>query len=87
MSKADKAKIDLALSALNGDQKKLHAEAVAEGYKDELCPECGVVFLAFHHFIRCQSETCPMKLRDKGGHAPTFLEMLENGVPGGKKTP
>jgi hypothetical protein len=87
MTKACCAKIDQALSAMNENEKKLHAQALAEGYKDELCPECGVVFLAFHHFIRCQSETCPMKLRDGGGHAPTFLEMLENGVPGGKTSP
>jgi len=35
-----------------------------EGYKDEYCPKCGVLYLACEHFIRCDhaanGEGCPM---------------------------
>jgi hypothetical protein len=34
------------------------AEALKEGYKNEVC-SCGVVFLAFHHFTTCSRENCP----------------------------
>jgi len=34
-------------------------EAVAEGYKSEIC-SCGVTFLAFHHYVDCRKEGCPM---------------------------
>lgn len=34
-------------------------EAVAEGYKAEVC-SCGATFLAFSHFVRCQVGECPM---------------------------
>ena len=33
-------------------------EAVAEGYQSEVC-ECGLIFLAFHHFTTCREEGCP----------------------------
>lgn len=36
------------------------AEAVAEGYKSEICGQCGACFLAFHHWTTCQQEGCPM---------------------------
>lgn len=42
----------------------LHAEAIAQGYKDETCSRCGTVFLAHIHFIRCNARPCPM-LPDK----------------------
>lgn len=35
------------------------AEAVAEGYKSEVC-ECGAVFCAFHHYTNCRHPRCPM---------------------------
>ena len=34
-----------------------------EGYKDEFCPECGRLFMAHEHFIRCDKvrhKECPM---------------------------
>jgi len=33
-------------------------EAKAEGYKSEVC-ECGITFLAFHHYTTCKKEGCP----------------------------
>jgi hypothetical protein len=38
-----------------------HDEAIAAGYKDEMCPKCGTLFAAQIHFIRCDAEPCPMK--------------------------
>jgi hypothetical protein len=43
------------------DIAKLHAEAIAEGYRDETCSKCGVEFLAHIHFIRCDATPCPMR--------------------------
>lgn len=43
------------------ERDRLHAEAIAEGYKDETCPKCGTLFEAHIHFIRCDAESCPMK--------------------------
>jgi len=37
-----------------------HAEALAQGYKDETCSKCGTVFLAHIHFVRCHAKPCPM---------------------------
>ena len=40
------------------------AEALKEGYKDEICPKCKILFIAHHHFIRCahaiNDTGCPM---------------------------
>lgn len=33
-------------------------QALAEGYLNETC-SCGCVYLAFHHFTRCNAEGCP----------------------------
>jgi len=41
--------------------EQLHAEAVAQGYKDEICSRCGAEFLAHIHFVRCDADPCPMK--------------------------
>ena len=43
----------------NIDFEKKHAESLAEGYKDETC-ECGLVYLAFHHYVACRKQGCPM---------------------------
>lgn len=47
------------------EEQRLIAEAVAEGYPDvdQSCPdpECLRVFKNYHHYVRCDSETCPMK--------------------------
>ena len=80
----DAAKIAETLALLDDKQRKLHARAIKEGCKDEVCPECGIVLLAYQHFLPCRSSTCPMKLRDDTGHAPNLLEMLDKGVPGSK---
>jgi hypothetical protein len=42
------------------DLVKLQAEAEAQGYVDETCPKCGTVLKAYHHFIRCDANPCPM---------------------------
>jgi hypothetical protein len=42
------------------DTERLHAEALANGYKDETCSRCGAEFLAHIHFIRCDHRPCPM---------------------------
>ena len=52
-------------------EDELHQEALAQGYKDETCSECKMLFLAHKHLIRCDSTTCPMK--DGKG---TLLEQL-----------
>jgi len=41
-------------------QDELHAEAIAEGYKDETCAKCGTLHLAHKHFILCYERPCPM---------------------------
>lgn len=33
-------------------------EALDEGYKNETC-ECGLTFLAFHHYTTCKKDGCP----------------------------
>ncbi len=40
------------------DWEKRLNQAKAEGYKSEKC-ECGVVYLAFHHFTTCRDPDCP----------------------------
>ena len=42
-----------------------HRKCIEEdGYKDEFCPKCGVLYLACEHFIRCDhalnGSGCPM---------------------------
>lgn len=43
------------------DMDTNHQEALDEGYKDEVCPKCGTVFLAHHHFVKCPEKSCPMR--------------------------
>ena len=43
------------------DIDALQREALAEGYKDETCPKCGIEFKAYIHFVRCDADRCPMK--------------------------
>ena len=50
-------------------RKKL-AEAEAEGYKNEVC-ECGLVYLAFHHYVTCRRKECPFSC------GKTLLEMWQ----------
>lgn len=59
----------------------LHNEGVKEGYKAEVClaEACGAVFLAHHHFTRCNRNDCPMN--DGQG---TMLERMERAL---KETP
>jgi hypothetical protein len=37
-----------------------HAQALADGYKDETCPKCGTLFEAHIHFVHCTARPCPM---------------------------
>lgn len=45
---------------MDEEEKRRHDEAIAEGYKDETCPQCGATLLAHHHFIRCGNRPCAM---------------------------
>lgn len=36
-------------------------QALAEGYKDEICSRCKKLFEAHIHWIRCDANPCPMK--------------------------
>lgn len=54
------------------DVSALHQEAIGEGYKDEVCPKCGAIFLAHHHLLDCPDRDCPMK----GNDGKSILEML-----------
>lgn len=74
---ADEQRIAAAIGELDARGKELYVEALGQGYKNEICPECGAVFLAHHHLTRCQSPTCPMKARGVDGKLePTILEQL-----------
>ena len=56
-------KIQKVIKALTPDLIEKHREALAEGYKDEVCPKCEQVFLSHHHFVNCiyaHCEDCPM---------------------------
>ncbi len=46
---------------MNPDIAQLHADAIAQGYKDETCSRCGTEFLAHIHFVRCKADPCPMR--------------------------
>lgn len=63
----DQIRIENFINALDDNAKKLHEEALEEGYEDKICPKCGVVFLAHHHFVRCEYAklgTCAMVKSD-----------------------
>lgn len=62
-------KIDIAISALTPESKVEHDKCLGEGYKDEVCSKCGVVFLAHIHFIQCEDKPCPMS------SGKSFLDM------------
>ena len=68
-------RIAATIQTLTPEIKKMHSVALAEGFKDEVCPLSETVFLAHHHFTRCQRPECPMVSRDqKGNRNPTMLE-------------
>ena len=48
-------KISAAIGELDDNDRTLHAEALEEGYKDEVCPktDCEIVLLAHKHFLLC----------------------------------
>jgi len=48
-------------------------KAEAEGYLNEVC-ECGMVFLAFHHYTTCEDKKCPFS------DGVTMLERMENSL-------
>lgn len=45
---------------MNADNSTLREQALAEGYKDEVCPKCGTLFEAQIHLVRCDARPCPM---------------------------
>jgi hypothetical protein len=52
--------------------------ALANGYKNEICLECGTTFLAFHHLVKCTKafdNSCPMVAKGE----PTLLERTFEG--------
>lgn len=50
---------EAAIDALEDEEAR--ARAVAEGYKDEKCPDCGRLFRAHVHFVFCgKQQACPM---------------------------
>lgn len=51
------------------------AEALEQGYKDEMCVKCGSTFCAFMHFIHCNRKDCPI-VDNKG----TLLERLTQAI-------
>ena len=60
-----------------GEFRLRKEQAEKEGYKNEVCGECGGVFLAFHHFLTCRQDGCPM--RDQSGKSVLdhMVESLE----------
>ncbi len=65
---------------MTADEKERHAKAIKEGYKDEVCPreDCRTVLLAFHHFLRCNPNTCPMI----GDNKKSLLTRLQEHIDG-----
>jgi len=59
------------LDEMTANEAELRAAAIEEGYKDEVCADCGVVFLAHHHFVSCPRLDCPMK-----DGKPSLLDQL-----------
>jgi hypothetical protein len=55
---------------------------LAEGYKNETC-ECGVTYLAFHHFTTCREEGCPFS--DGVSLLDRMKESCESSEPSGTK--
>lgn len=56
-------KIKVAIENLSPELLEKHKEAIAEGFKDKVCPKCDVAYLAHHHFIACTLAhigECPM---------------------------
>lgn len=67
---------------MSADIARLHAEALAEGYKDETCSRCSTEFLAHIHFIRCAFDSCPMRsTKDPRALLEQFLFPQEGETP------
>lgn len=63
-------RLKLALNNLSPELKVEHDKCIAEGLKDEFCPKCDRLFLAHHHFVRCNEKSCPMS------NGVSFLDMM-----------
>ena len=50
----NKRKIKNSIKNLTPELIIEHNKCLAEGFKDKVCPKCGVVYLAHHHFINCE---------------------------------
>jgi len=60
-------KVKTEVNKLGPKETVLHNEALEDGYKDEICPKCGIVFLAHFHFVNCEKihcGECPMVAKD-----------------------
>jgi hypothetical protein len=47
----------------DADYRQKESEAVAEGFKAEVC-SCGRCLPACVHWVRCNLDKCPMKTKD-----------------------
>lgn len=81
-SAGDQKKIADYIATLGKEDQDRYQVAVAEGYKDEVCPGCSTVLLAFHHFIRCSKENCPMRAKSSDGTPePSLLHQILGSSP------
>lgn len=67
-------RIENAIALLDDATRLEHDKCIAEGLKDEICPQCGEVFLAHIHFIRCNMKGCPMS------DGETFFDKLMKAI-------
>ncbi len=74
----DEERIQTYLATLNEADQERQRQALSEGYKNEVCSKCKTVFLAFHHYVRCnEPQNCPMITRDNDGKpGPSVLHAL-----------
>ncbi len=78
-------KIATAINQLDEHCRKLHEQALGQGFKDEICPEtrCSIVLLAHQHLVRCDPTSCPMISRQNlnpDGQPKSLLDTLAEGV-------
>jgi ribosomal protein S27AE len=69
--------IKKAIKNLSPDLTEKYLKALDQGYKNKICPKCKTVFLAHHHFIRCDlahNNKCPMVVKDSKSLAQKLLD-------------
>ncbi len=58
------------------------AEIEDENHKNEKCPKCKGIFLAYHHFVMCNNDDCPMKSKiDKRSLLDMWTDVIEDNNP------